>query len=146
MGLNIRILSVYERAKCFKLILSTTNDAEKLFSNKNMSILNNAGFKPHIPPILKSKRTIFARKSDPSFFEHSNEEILAEINSKNNPIIATSVFKFEKSSTIKIVLENANMVEKIIHDGLKLFYIHVPGYLINRHICHCEHLPKMLCN
>ena len=77
---KIKIFKIFENPKGFKLILSHIDEAEKIFTEKTLMTLKNSGFEPLLPNIITSKRTIFARNTDPSILEHSNDDIFAEIN------------------------------------------------------------------
>ena len=134
MRLKVKVSKINPCKNGYKLCVPSSADADKIFLNNALSILTDAGFEPVMPDVLKKNRTVFIRNLDNSICEHSNEEILKEINDKNSSISAVEVFKFPKSQSMKLSLRTSQMATSIIDNGLYMFYLSIPKYDIKKDI------------
>ena len=100
-------------------------DADNIFSDTCIASLENFSFFPIMPPELKSKRCVIIKRLDSFIFDHTEDQILEELNSKNNALEAVSLMKFPNSRTIKVNYKNQKMVDNCMEKGVKLFFYHV---------------------
>ena len=106
----------------FILIVNNDQEALKLFQSDIINVFENVGFKAKYPELLKSKHTIIGRNFDKSILDHSFEEIKNEINNKNEGITVSEVFPCGYAS-LKFILSDIAMVERILNRGIQLFYL-----------------------
>ena len=132
--LKIKIHKIVPCKNGYKIKLPGSEEADKMFLSKPLSVLTDAGFDPALPDILKSKRTVFVRNLDSSIFDHSCADIVKEINVQNSNISAVEVFKFPTSFSLKICLRTSQMASNILDRGFYLFSLSIPGYNIKKDV------------
>ena len=132
--LNIKIYKINPCKNGFKIHLPCSEEADKMFLPKPLSVMTDAGFDPALPDILKSKRTVYVGNLDSSIFEHSCAEIVKEINEQNSNISAVEVFKFSTSFSLKICLRSSQMATNILDRGFYLFSLSIPGHNIKKDV------------
>ncbi|KAK8406389.1 hypothetical protein O3P69_007226 [Scylla paramamosain] len=128
IGVRRQLLAILAPAvKITRLILAndtvmvltpTDKDADAIFQNGIPSRLATKGFTPVVPPELRAQRTVICTGLDDLIYEHSPEEIVAEVGAQHNWAVAESVFKFPRSTTIKITFKDGDMARKAISEGI----------------------------
>ena len=146
---NILITKINRVNNGFKLSIETSREAEKIFEAGIKPIFERAGLNPKLPPSLKCKRTLLLINPDEFILNQNTDEIISEINSRNqnSGIYAVDAFKIPRSSIIKLEFSTAEMSNTVLNRGLNMFYLHQPGrkftqdILIN--INYCDNCQKM---
>ena len=125
--LSIKITKLTTVKNDFKVFMENSLAAEKLFEAQSIAEFSKAGFEALLPPFLISQRTVLTFKLDKSIMDRNDGEIKNEIHAENSNIKVTDIFIFRASATMKLILKSTDMVTQILHQGLFLFYLHIPG-------------------
>ncbi len=119
----------------FVALTLNEHHADCIFNNETKRELETHGFSPIMPPQLKVKKSVILTRVDEIIYEKHIVDIGEELQ-KCNPWIGedniVDIFKFPKSSTIKITFSQTLLAEKCIDHGLKAFNISVPSYEIKQ--------------
>ncbi len=86
-----------------------------------------------MPPQLRVKRSIIIPRSDEVIYEKNTEAIREEILRQNYWIWEENdieIYKFPRTSTIKITFTQTILAEKCLHTGVKAFSISIPSHQI----------------
>ncbi len=132
--------------KCFKsgpyIIIGLANDADRdnHTSHQATENLKLLGFELVESPEQKSARTILARRVDEYILKKTNDDLLTEIQEKNDTQI-DELFIIPKVHMLKIKLRSKQQAELLKNKGIKLFSQIVPSYNINIE----EYLPVTQC-
>ena len=65
---------------------------------------------PIPPPDLQAKRSFIVKSADPFIYGEEVEVIAAELGNKNPWLVVKSVYRFNKSKTLKVTCSNQEMV------------------------------------
>lgn len=106
----------------FKVLCRNEEDADKNLSNEASVELEKIGLQVMVPYEMKIKRSIFIKKLDHIFGEHSLEEIIDEIEKENKWSKITEITKIKNNTNIlKIRFQDIKMAEKPRQRGLLAF-------------------------
>lgn len=124
--------------KCSKLLLPSENfkdilvfcnsdlDADRIFDSDCLIALDAIQCTPAMPMYLSAKRSVIVRRVDGFIYmDNSTDEILAEINVRNEDLDVISVLKFPKSRTMKVTFKCQEMAVKCLKIGMKMFNLFV---------------------
>ncbi|MPC44693.1 hypothetical protein E2C01_038372 [Portunus trituberculatus] len=75
-----------------------------------------------------SQRTIICFGLDELVYRNPAETIAEEVGLRHGWAKVDSVYKFPRSSTVKIIFKDADMAKRTLLEVLNLFHIHIPGY------------------
>ena len=119
---------------------------EKLMSSEATKALEKEGFQPVIPPEIKAKRSIICQQVDSYLMNKSTNDIADEIENHQAWAKVESIHKFpikqfDRSGTLKITFEDAQMAAKAQSHGLRLFNMSVADHQIQEekyiHLLNC---------
>ena len=115
----------------FKALMLSQDDAEKLFNSEVLALLSDIRCTPSTPIYLKTNRTIVVKNVDRFIMDHSEDEILENINLLNaRNFSVTKVHKFPSGKTFKMEFKTAKMVEYCLESGFFLFNLSIsPKFL-----------------
>lgn len=98
------------------------DEIEKLLTEQGRSTLEKLGLEVSIPPKIRAERAVLCRKVDPQIGSNSAEDILNEINDKNEALVAKEVIKFGAHTHVfKIEFQNTKMANFACQKGILAF-------------------------
>ncbi|KAK8386683.1 hypothetical protein O3P69_017858 [Scylla paramamosain] len=124
------------------VLTPTDQDADAIFQDGLPARLAAEGFSALVPPELRAQRTIICFNLDDLVYENSPEDIAVEVRDQHTWAEAETVYKFPRSSTIKITFKSSDMAGKALREGIRLFHINIPGHQIRREY----YVPLLTCN
>ncbi|MPC57148.1 hypothetical protein E2C01_051122 [Portunus trituberculatus] len=114
------------------ILTHTDMDADANFQDDMPDRLAVEGFIPEVPPTIRSQRTIICFSLDELVYGNPAETIAEEVGLRHGWAKVNSVYKFPRSSTVKIIFKDADMAKKVFLEGLNLFHIHISSYQLPR--------------
>jgi len=100
-------------------------DADRIFGDGCIDALKAIGCNPIMPMQVRAYRSVIIRRLDNIIYGSSIDDILCEVNSRNDCLNAQAVFKFPSAKMIKITFSDREMALGCIRDGLKLFNLFI---------------------
>ena len=128
---SIKIQKVFPVTNGFNVICASLSDIDKIFECEVLASFTDCAMITQLPPKL-AERSILIKGVDASIYEHTQEEISAEVMGQNSWATVKEVFKFTDCKTIKLVFSNTDMVCKSCESGLNIFYLHIPPSEVER--------------
>ena len=111
-------------------VLSTINDADKIFQTQCLIDLGNINVTPMMTPELKAQRTIMAYNVDEFVYSESEHELIHIMNSSKQ-YEAESVHKLRNNS-LKITFRSIENATKVLQHGLRICNISIPATSLRR--------------
>ncbi len=130
---EIHVTKIFNTPDGFALLLLNEDNADKIFSKKIKENLEKVDFSPILPPELKVKKSVIATSLDDLIYERDEDQIKEELIKSNDWIEdVDSVYKFPKSSTIKITFTQTALAKKCTQIGFLAFSISHPSYNVKQ--------------
>ena len=106
----------------FHAFTDKQENIDKLLTPASIKSLRNINLEPSIPPELRAKRSVFVRQLDHSVGSRSTEDLKAELERNHPWLQVREVTKIKHyTHVLKLQLQDTQMANKIIADGLLLF-------------------------
>ena len=140
-NLSIIILKLLPASNSFSIIVESTIEADKLFSDEAIAAFDSLNVKLILPPNLRASRTLLMFNIDPLIYDREVELIKADIMQRNNWCRLDEVIKLHNARGLKLVFPSSTMVNSCIDSGLKVFQLFIPGYSFKRDI----YCPILMC-
>lgn len=124
------------------VVTASDKDTDTIFKDEVLKALLEGGFNPLLPPELKAQRTVLCFQLDELICEHTAEGIQEEIERSNGWAKVAEVYKFPRSSTVKITFRSSEMSKKATDNGILMFSMSVPPHQIRQEV----YIPILSCN
>ena len=95
------------------LFCNSLRDIDRIFCDDLCDEFGKLDCEPIPPPDLQAKRSFIVKSVDPVIYGEEVEEIAAELGNKNPWLVVKSVYRFNKSKTLKVTCSNQEMVNII---------------------------------
>ena len=128
---NIRIVSIDTVKSGFILLMDDIKEAEKIFEKDTLTAASLKEFNPVIPNEISCERTLFLKVNN-FILTHSIDEIIQEIENQNEGIKIVAANKISNSSFLKVSVEDTNIADKILQQGIKMFKLYTPRSSIKK--------------
>lgn len=130
---NVPFTRIFPTPDGFKAICRNESEADKLLTAEANKQFNSIGLSVFMPPEIKARRSLFARKVDHHIGKHTPTEILKEIEEKNYGVKLSEVIKIKDyTHVLKFVFADTAVAEKVLREGLRLFNLSVTPSQLER--------------
>lgn len=128
---NIKCSKLDATNEGFKAFMSSESDIDMLFFEGTLNKLSEMRCSPIKPSFLRTNRTIILKNVDRFIMEHSEADLIENINEFNKEYLAVvSLFKFPSGKTLKFECRTSEMAAKCLDKGLVLFNLSInPQFL-----------------
>ena len=123
--LNAPLTNLYQHPNGYQAATDRDDTIEKLLTKKAIDEFRKINLTPVLPPDVRAKRTIFARRLDPYVTQHDNNAIKKELTERNDDLHIRDVFKISKS-VIKITCDDIQTAQRLTTNGFKAFNTRTP--------------------
>lgn len=113
---------------------NTESDSDTLMSSECLTVLKSQHCSPILPPDLKAKRSVIIKFVDTSIYSMSEQQLIEEIELKNNSLKVTELYKLQRSRSIKITFTSQDMANSARLNGIKVKLISVSPDVIVKDI------------
>ena len=107
------------------LFCNSLRDIDRIFCDDLCDEFGKLDCEPIPPPDLQAKRSFIVKSVDPVIYGEEVEVIAAELGNKNPWLVVKSVYRFNKSKTLKVTCSNQEMVNIALRQGVKLFQLSI---------------------
>lgn len=108
------------------VITNNDGDVDAIFRSDIQEKLEKEGFTALMPPELKSQRSVICFGLDDIAYDHSPQEIRAELEAQQDWLKISEIYKFQKTNTIKITCASSAIAKKATENGILMFYLSIP--------------------
>ena len=131
-NLCVKILKILSVEEGFNVIVESSVEADKLFSDSASTLFSAESVTLLLPPELRASRSILMFNVDSLIYNNDCEDIKADILHRNDWCQLSEVIKFQRSKGIKIIFHSSSMADLCLSKGLKVFQLYVPGSALKR--------------
>ena len=111
----------------FIVLTRNDQDLDLIFQGECLNNLQEENFSPILPPEIRAKRTVLIFRVDEYIYEHSEKEIIEELEQKNTWITdgIDNLYKFPKNNIIKIQFKQTAAAKKATDIGQLGFHMSI---------------------
>ena len=119
---DVMLSRTYINANKLFALCNSARDVDNLFKKPCLEALKKVNCTPILPPDIKAKRSIILKNCDEDILLSTPQEITSEIE-KLNRVTIDDIFKFTSNKSMKITLDSQSSAERLLKEGIKMFYI-----------------------
>ena len=113
----------------FKVFVANADQLSPFLSSEGRRKLAGAGFEPQLPPEMRARCTVVAKKVDRTVTEKPINSIRADVTARNS-VNVLEVYVPPESRIVKIRVQSPEEANKLLKDGIRIFNTSVPAYNI----------------
>lgn len=139
---GIHVTKIFTAFDGFAVLLLNEDHADTIFSTKIKEELQKYDFQPLLPPELKVKKSVIVTRLEDLIYERDEEAIKQELINNNTWIDdIEAIYKFPRSSTIKITFTHTAAAKTCTEKGFLAFNISVAPHDVK----HETYIPIQWC-